>query len=322
MTLPMFETAAQHLVPQVPVANPQESAGMLFTRLSGHKFDSIATIYITNEQGHLLGAVRSVDVLTMPPDQKLADAMISQLPTVHPHEDQEKVAGLAVQFNISEVPVIDSQGCFLGVVPAEALLAILRREHIEDIHRLAGIHHEDARARHALEAPPIQRVCDRIPWLLVGLAGSVLATFVVSRFEKTLESLVFVSFFVPGIVYLADAVGTQTEAIVVRGLSLNHGSFQKLVVGELWTGLFIGLCLGSLSFPLVLVVFANVQLAFAVAFTIVVAGGIAASIGLLFPWLLYRAGKDPAFGSGPVATIIQDVLSLLIYFTIVQLFVV
>jgi magnesium transporter len=40
----------------------------------------------------------------------------------------------------------------------------------------------------------------------------------------------------------------------------------------------------------------------------------ATTIGLLFPWLLHRMGQDPAFGSGPVATIVQDVLSLLIYF--------
>lgn len=255
----MLETAAQHLVQQVPVASAQESVGALLARLRGQKFVSIAVIYIINEQGHLRGAVRLVDVLTMPQDQQLGDVMISQLPTVHPHEDQEKVAGLALQFDIAEVPVIDSQGCFLGVVPAEALIAILRREHIEDIHRLAGIQHENVQAQRALEAPPVRRVRDRLPWLLVGLAGSMLATFVVSRFERTLESLVFVSFFVPGIVYLADAVGTQTEAIVVRGLSLNHGSFRNLLVGELWTGLLIGLCLGGLSFPMVLVAFANVQ---------------------------------------------------------------
>jgi magnesium transporter len=32
------------------------------------------------------------------------------------------------------------------------------------------------------------------------------------------------------------------------------------------------------------------------------------------PWLLNRLGRDPAFGSGPLGTIIQDVLTLLIYF--------
>jgi magnesium transporter len=79
------------------------------------------------------------------------------------------------------------------------------------------------------------------------------------------------------------------------------------------TGFLIGLALGALIFPTVLFTFADLRLALAV----VAAGCVASVLGLVFPWALSRAGMDPAFGSGPVATIIQDVLSLLIYFAIV-----
>jgi magnesium transporter len=155
--------------------------------------------------------------------------------------------------------------------------------------------------------------------LLVGLLGSVVATFVVSRFEHALEARVAVAFFVPGLVYLADAIGTQTEAVAVRGLSLSHAPLRVLLAGELDAGLLIGLTLAALTFPAVWFVFGDLYLALAVALALMVAGGVATTIGLFLPWVLYRAGKDPAFGSGPVATIIQDVLSLLIYFTIVSL---
>jgi magnesium transporter len=319
-TLPLFETAAQHLVKRVPLAQADESVGSVITRLHSTAFDSIEAIYIVDEVGHLWGLVRLVDLLRSPKNQILSDIMTIQPPTAHPDDDQEKVAGLAVKYGISSVPVVDMSGNFLGVVPAESLISILRREHIEDLHRLTGIRNENYQARHALEAPPLQRAQDRLPWLLVGLLGSILATFVVSRFERTLEARIFVAFFVPGIVYLADAIGTQTEAIVVRGLSFNqNSSLRNLLTGELWTGLLIGFVLGGLSFPIVLVAFGNFPLAVAVALTIVTAGGVATSVGLLFPWLLYRIGKDPAFGSGPVATIVQDVTSLLIYFAIVQI---
>ncbi|NWF58519.1 MAG: magnesium transporter [Fischerella sp.] len=317
--LPFLETAAQHLVQNVPLAQASETVGSVVARLAGSTFDSAEAIYIVDKNGHLQGLVRLVTLLTAPQHRKLGEIMTLQPPTAHPHDDQEKVAGLAVTYRLVDVPVVDRQGYFLGVVPAQSLIAILRREHIEDLHRLTGIRGEDSQARQALEAPPTRRASDRLPWLFVGLLGSILATFVVSRFESTLEARVFVSFFVPGIVYLADAIGTQTEAIVVRGLSFNHNtSLRSLLTGELWTGLLIGLVLGGLSFPLVLAAFANLQLAFAVALTIVTAGGVATSVGLFFPWLLHSIGKDPAFGSGPVATIIQDVMSLLIYFLIVQ----
>jgi magnesium transporter len=313
------ETAAQYLVPRVPFAFAQDSVGSTLASLPGNAFDSIEAVYVTDSQGHLWGLIRLLDLLRAPRDKTLGEVMTAQPPMVNPHEDQERVAGLAVQYGLTDVPVVDMQGRLLGVVPAQALIGILRREHIEDLDRLAGIQRENSHAHHALEAAPTRRAGDRLPWLLVGLIGSILATFVVSRFEQVLATRVFVSFFVPGIVYLADAIGTQTEAIVVRGLSFNHSSLPKLLTGEIWTGLLIGLALGGLSFPLVLAAFGNLKLASAVALAILTAGGIATTVGLLFPWLLFRAGKDPAFGSGPVATIIQDVLTLLIYFIIIQL---
>jgi magnesium transporter len=129
-----------------------------------------------------------------------------------------------------------------------------------------------------------------------------------------------VAYFIPGIVYLADAVGTQTEAIVVRYLAVGHAPLGRLLRGELLTGLLIGLCRGVLVFPLTLLAFGDVRLAAAVTAAVTAAGLAASCLGLVFPWLLSRAGKDPAFGSGPLATIVQDVLSLLIYFTVVVLF--
>ena len=121
--------------------------------------------------------------------------------------------------------------------------------------------------------------------------------------------------------YLADAIGTQSEAIAVRGLSLSHSRLGRLVGGEVRTGLIIGLVLGAITVPAVWIGFGDGRLAIAVALALFFAGGVATSIGLLLPWVLGLLGSDPAHGSGPLATILQDVLSLLIYFTVVQLIV-
>jgi magnesium transporter len=158
----------------------------------------------------------------------------------------------------------------------------------------------------------------RLPWLLVGLVGSMVAAVVVSRFERVLRRELAVAYFVPAIVYLADAIGTQTEAIVVRGLSLSRLSLRHLLAGEVSTGLLIGLVLAILALPMVALAFGDVRLAIAVAAAILAAGTVATTIGLLLPWLMQRLGSDPALGSGPLATIIQDVLSLVIYFAIVS----
>jgi magnesium transporter len=282
-------------------------------------YESVASVYVLDDAKRLLGVVPLSRLLAAPAEQPLAELMMADPPVVLPGEDQEGVAGRALAHRMSEIPVVDPQGRLLGAVPPLALLDILRREHIEDLHRLAGITRENSHARSAIEAPPARRAHDRLPWLLVGLVGSMVATFVVSRFEHALESRVAVAFFIPGIVYLADAIGTQTEAIAVRGLSLSHAPLSVLLREELDAGLLIGLTLGMLTLPAIWWVFADFSLAVSVALSLVLAGGVATTVGLFFPWLLFRAGKDPAFGSGPVATIIQDVLSLLIYFTIISL---
>jgi magnesium transporter len=198
------------------------------------------------------------------------------------------------------------------------LLNILRREHVEDLHRLAGIAHEELRAREAMEEPPVRRARHRLPWLFVGLAGSMLAAFVVAQFETLLAANVAVAFFVPGIVYLADAIGTQTEAITVRGLSLSHARIGSLLSGEVRTGLLMGVLLGTIAAGAVWLMVDDPRLAVAVGLSLFAASGIATTIGLALPWLLDRLGRDPAYGSGPLATIIQDLLSVAVYFLVVS----
>jgi magnesium transporter len=140
-----------------------------------------------------------------------------------------------------------------------------------------------------------------------------------ASFEATFAGNVKLAFFVPAIVYLADAIGTQTEAVAVRGLSLSHRPFPELLRGETAAGALIGLVLAVSVFLGVGAAFQDVRLAAVVALAILAAGTIAATVGLTLPWILSRWGLDPAFGSGPLATIIQDVLSILIYLGAVAL---
>ena len=99
----------------------------------------------------------------------------------------------------------------------------------------------------------------------------------------------------------------------MRGLSLSHVGLARLIGGELRAGLLIGLALALLAFPMVWLVFGELMLAAAVAVALAGASAVASMLGLLLPWLLARDGFDPAYGRGPLATIMQDVLSLLIY---------
>lgn len=123
------------------------------------------------------------------------------------------------------------------------------------------------------------------------------------------------AFFIPGIVYLADAVGTQTETVVVRGLSIGVG-MRRMVVRELLAGLAIGIALAAVAGPLVWWRWGEADIALCVALSVFAACSTATLAAMALPWLLDSCALDPAFGSGPLATVIQDLLSILMYFVI------
>ncbi|MBM2838407.1 MAG: hypothetical protein HW415_1032 [Deltaproteobacteria bacterium] len=311
------ESARCHIAVRVPTAKANDMVSSVLSALHGKTFDSTDTIYILDDNERLQGLVTLPHLLTAGRELTLKEIMITDPPAAGPEDDQEHVASLAIRHGITSVPVVDSEKRFLGAVPSNSIFQILRREHIEDMNRLVGIMNGNNRAINALEASPVKRLKSRLPWLLIGLLGSMVATFVVSRFEHTLQTQISIAFFIPAIVYLADAVGTQTEAVAVRGLSLSHSPVVNLLAGEFVTGLLIGLSLCLLIFPFVYLIFADINLAFAVSAAVLAAGTMATTIGLLFPLLFSKLGMDPALGSGPLATIFQDVLSLLVYFFIV-----
>ena len=311
------ETAARHLARRVPTASPDSGAGEARERLAGMLWDATELVCLVEADGRLVGVVPLARLLAAPAEARLATLALPRTPSVPPDADQERVASVALRSGVSAVPVTDAGGRLLGVVPAQALLEVLRHEHVEDLHRLAGVAHESMQARDALEAAPLLALGQRLPWLLVGLAGSALTALLMASFEAELKARLTIAFFVPGLVYLADAIGTQTEAIVVRGLSLEHAPIRRLLLGELGTGLLLGLVLGALCALGVLVWLRDAPLALAVGIALTAAGGVATTIGLALPWALARLGRDPAFGSGPLATVIQDVLSIAIYFATV-----
>ncbi|MDP3555063.1 magnesium transporter [Methylocystis sp.] len=311
------QTVGRYLVTSVPVARSLESAGEARGRLIGQRFDDASHVFVLAEDGRLVGVVAIRDLLGAPETTPLHDiARTAEAYSVPLGADREAAASVAIHSGLSILAVCDAEGRFLGAVPARALMTILRDEHLEDLHHMVGILGKSEAARDALTAAPHRRALYRLPWLLVGMAGSAAATAMMSRFETALSAHIAVAFFIPAIVYLADSVGTQSEVVVIRGLSLTDSALLPLFAGELGTGALLGAMLGGLAFPIVWFFFSSVGLAATVGISLAVASTIATTFGFLMPWLFARLGYDAALGSGPVATVVQDTFSLLTYFVV------
>lgn len=310
----VFGTAAEHLTSRVPIAAPNAQAGDIRRSLEGHAFDTVAEIAIC-EHGKLLGLLNIEDVLAAPAQTLAHQIMDPDPPVVAPGLDQERAAWKAVQHGESSLAVVDADGLFMGLIPPSRLLAVLLSEHDEDMARLGGFLRDTASARSAGQEAVRRRLLHRLPWLFLGLAGAFVAADIVGTFEEQLQGRVILAFFLPGVVYLADAVGTQTEALVIRGLSVGV-PIGRVVFRELLTGLLMGLALALAFAPAAFWRWGQADVVLAVALSLMAACSIATVIATSLPWLLQRLGLDPAFGSGPLATVIQDLLSILLYFQI------
>ena len=309
-----FEIASHHASRQVPIVHPSASIAELKALLSRDSFECASHIVVC-EGDRFAGVLRIEDMLPAADDRLVQDLMDPDAPTIKPGVDQEKAAWHAVKHNEAALAVVDESGSFVGLIPPYQLLSVLLQEHDEDIARLGGFLKQSSIARMASEEPVYRRFWHRLPWLLLGLAGAIGAADIVGWFEAQLNDKVLLAFFIPGIVYLADAVGTQTETVVVRGLSVGI-SIRRVLGLELLTGLGMGITLAAVATPIVFWRWHDADVAIIVGLALLAACSVATLVAMTLPWLLDKLDVDPAFGSGPLATVIQDLLSIFLYFMI------
>jgi magnesium transporter len=311
-----------YAIASVPIACAEESVGSIITRMIGARFEDVSHVYVVDGTGRFAGAVEFRTLLAAPSATQAADLIVSgEEIALLPDCDRETAASIAIRSCRTALPLVDHERRFIGALPAQALLSILRDEHIEDLHHIVGILSRSDAARDALAASPWRRALFRLPWLALGLACSAVSALMMSGFEEALKAHVAVAFFVPTLVYLADAVGTQSEVVAVRMLSLNGNHLPSMVATEIGTGALIGAALALAAGPVIWLAFGDPGLATAVAIALAAACACASLLGFLLPWLFDRIGIDPALGSGPIATAFQDLASIAIYLAVAQVLV-
>ena len=156
----------------------------------------------------------------------------------------------------------------------------------------------------------------RFPWLFIGLVGGIGLTLLASRFEKLLSQNLALSYFVPVIVYMASAVGQQTEIVYIRNLNKKRTHFLVYLVKEVLLGAVSGLIFGTLIGIFAYFMFKSLSMSLSVGLAMAVTMSMAPLLALTVPTILKKEHKDPAVGTGPFVTVMQDFLSLLIYFAI------
>ena len=309
-------------VERIPVAKTTDKISDIEKNLQKRMnlIDTINYIYITDSNGILKGTISIKDIFLRPKETLVSKVMDKEIVRARLRSDQERVALLAVKHNLKAIPIVDKIDKLLGVVPSDTILDILHKEATEDIMFLAGVRHFDKMFLDVTKAPVKSVILARLPWLLVGLIGGVLAAKILGLFEATLETQIIFVFFIPIMLYMANAVAIQSQTIFIRSITINPKLEAKLYLPkEIKIGGLIALIcavlLSLFSFLWQMSPLLGVILGIAMFFSITWA----VFLSILIPWILLRFKKDPAVGSGPLGTILNDISTLVIYFGVVSL---
>jgi magnesium transporter len=300
----------------VPTAASTDTASDVLQNIQAFSgdFQAIDYIYVLDER-KLIGVISLHELFSVAPQIMLQDCMTREVAQVHAQSDQETVAQLALAQNIKAVPVVNRDDEFVGVVTSDTILQILRDEHTEDILKYAGINFD---AQDTLsEYTPTQHFTSRIPWLILGLFGGILAAFVVESFSEAITAEVALAAFIPAIVYIADAVGSQTQMVFVRTLTsrVRH-TLLKVLQREILVATAVGACLSAIIWLLSFLWLGSVTVSSILALAVFATVYFSVVVAILLPWFFNKMGYDAAVATGPLATVIRDVSSLCIYFLI------
>lgn len=312
--VPGLRAAAEHATDRVPVARPDELVGAMRSALTGRGFDCADDVAVLDGKS-LVGVLPLERLLVADEDVRIGDIMDADPPVVRAGADLEAAAWEMVRRGESSVAVLGTEGHFVGLVPPDRLVRVLLVEHDEDVARMGGYLASTGRARLAAEEPVGWRLWHRLPWLLVGLAGALASAVIIGAFERQLEDRVLLAFFIPGVVYMAAAIGTQTQAVLIRGFAVGVAMGQVLR-REMASGVVLSLVVSAVFLPIAWIGWGDPDIALGVALALFASSLVSTLVAIAIPLGFQRLGKDPAFGSGPLATVLQDLLTIALYFGI------
>lgn len=153
----------------------------------------------------------------------------------------------------------------------------------------------------------------RVPWLFFGLLGGLWVTYVVSMFEELLTKNIHLAFFVPLVIYLSDSFGTQSETLYIRAASSRKIHILKYLIKELLAGLLSGALFGVLLWAVAVIWLGDFSVALTVGLSMLINMMLAPIVSLSVSVFLENFSSDPAFGAGPFATVLQDLVSTSVY---------
>jgi magnesium transporter len=292
-------------------------------RSNPHK-ETLNQLFVVDARGELVARLRLRNVVTAQPETVVTDLLDDKIISLKATDDEETAVASFEKYDVTMLPVVDSEGVLVGVVTVDDVLDVVEKEATEDIQKLGGME--------ALDAPYLRvglfrMIQKRAGWLAVLFLGEMLTATAMGYFEDEIAKAVVLALFVPLIISSGGNSGSQATSLVIRAMAVRDVRLSDWW-RVLWREIIAGLCLGAVLAGIALLrifLWPNRerlygQHYFLIAMTVscslvgvVLFGSIA---GAMLPLILRRLGFDPAVSSAPLVATLVDVTGLIIYFSV------
>jgi len=293
-------------------------------RRYGTDSETMSLVYVIDEKGKLIDDLRIRQILLASPDTLISDLMDKRFVALKATDDQEVAVEAFKEADLNALPVTDTEGALIGIVTVDDIFDVAEEEATEDIQKMGGTE--------ALDEPYMEisiptMVRKRATWLIVLFLSEMLTATAMGKFESEIAKAVVLSIFVPLVISSGGNSGSQASTLIIRAMALGEVTLRdwwRVMRREIFSGLSLGGILGLIGFiristwALVFHSYGEHWLLLALTVGVALVGIVlwGTLSGSMLPFLLRRAGLDPATSSAPFVATLVDVSGLVIYFTV------
>ncbi|WMN06165.1 magnesium transporter [Marivirga arenosa] len=283
-------------------------------RRQAENVEKIYSVYVVDDQNILLGRVSLKKIILADDHLKVKDLYDDDVISVETYMDEVDVAEVMRKYDLDAVPVVNVQGKLMGRITIDDIVDVITELAEEERQMMAGIS-EDVEEDDSIWM--LTRA--RLPWLIIGMFGGLLGAQFIGVFEEDILLVPAMAFFIPLITATGGNVGIQSSSIVLQSLaskSVFDDSFLKRITKVLVIAILNGLVIAGIVMGMNLILGQEVKLAIVVSTALFAVVLLASFMGTVTPIVLDKFGINPALAAGPFITTTNDLLGLLVYFSV------
>lgn len=291
-------------------------------RKTGVDKETINNCYVIDKNRKLEGIVSIRRLILSDEDALISDIMETSIIKVNTSDDQEEIADLFKKYDLTMIPVVDTENCLVGIVTVDDIIDVIEQENTEDFQKMAAMTPSDETY---LKTSALVMAKNRILWLMILMISATFTGLVIKRFEALLSTMVILATYIPMLMGTGGNAGSQSSTLIIRSIALGEIEFSdlpKVIFKEFKVSFLVGSALALTNFiRIILLDHTEIHIAAIISLSLFFTILLAKVIGSTLPLMAKKIGIDPAILASPLISTLVDATSLIIYFSLASMWV-